>query len=142
MQIIEKPNETASNESDLHKDDRCPSGVEGLDDILCGGLPRDCFHLVTGDPGSGKTTLALQFLFEGLRRGERVLYITLSETRSELLKVARSHGWSLDKIPLLELSAIEMLLRPESQTTVFRPSEMELSKVSEILLDEARKNRP
>ena len=83
-------------------DERCPSGVEGLDDILAGGLPRDCFYLVQGDPGSGKTTLALQFLLEGVRRGEKVFYITLSETKPELLKVARSHGWSLDKIPVLD----------------------------------------
>jgi len=123
-------------------DARCPSGVEGLDDILCGGLPVDCFYLVQGDPGSGKTTLALQFLLEGVRRGEKVLYITLSETKEELLKVARSHGWSLDKVPLLELSAIESLLQPESQTTVFHPSEMELSKLTNLVLEEARKAEP
>jgi predicted ATP-dependent serine protease len=99
-------------------DERCPSGVEGLDDILAGGLPRDCFYLVQGDPGSGKTTLALQFLLEGVRRGEKFFYITLSETKKELLKVARSHGWSLDRIPVLDLSAVENLLRPEAQTTV------------------------
>ena len=86
---------------------RCPSGVEGLDDILAGGLPRECFYLLQGDPGSGKTTLALQFLLEGVRRGESVFYVTLSETRDELLNVARSHHWSLEGIPLLELSAIE-----------------------------------
>ena len=68
-------------------DERCLSGVEGLDDILAGGLPRDCFYLVQGDPGSGKTTLALQFLLEGLRRGEKVFNITLSETKQDLLKV-------------------------------------------------------
>src|SRR5262252_10299050 len=83
----------------------CSSGIEGLDDILTGGLPRDCFYLVQGDPGSGKTTLALQFLLEGVRRGESVFYVTLSETRDELLNVARSHHWSLEGIPLLELSA-------------------------------------
>jgi len=144
MQIIEKLSETRSNgcESESINDARCTSGVDGLDDILCGGLPSDCFYLVQGDPGSGKTTLALQFLFEGLRQGERVLYITLSETKQELLKVARSHGWSLEKIPLLELSAIESLLRPEAQTTVFHPSEMELSKVSQLILDEGKKHRP
>ena len=124
------------------RDLRCASGVEGLDDILAGGLPRDCFYLVQGDPGSGKTTLALQFLLEGVRRGEKVFYITLSETREELLQVARSHGWSIDKIPLLDLSAVENLLRPEAQTTVFHPSEVELTKVSQLLLNEVRKVRP
>ncbi|HKH00985.1 MAG TPA: ATPase domain-containing protein [Bradyrhizobium sp.] len=123
-------------------DERCPSGIEGLDDILAGGLPRDCFYLVQGDPGSGKTTLALQFLLEGVRRGESVLYITLSETKKELLKVARSHGWSLEEIPLLELAAIENLLRPEAQTTVFHSAEVELNKVARLVLDEAQKIRP
>ena len=123
-------------------DERCPSGVEGLDDILAGGLPRAGFYLVQGDPGSGKTTLALQFLLEGLRRGEKVFYITLSETKRELFKVARSHGWSLDNIPVLDLSAVENLLRPEAQTTVFHPSEVELTKVSQLLLDEVHKVQP
>ena len=65
--------------------------------MLCGGFPRNCVYLIQGDPGSGKTTLALQFLFEGIRRGERAFYVTLSETRNELLMVARSHGWSLEE---------------------------------------------
>ena len=133
---------SASNVSTDFVDERCPSGVEGLDGILAGGLPRDCFYLVQGDPGSGKTTLALQFLLEGVRRGEKVFYITLSETEKELLKVARSHGWSLDKIPVLDLSAVENLLRPEAQTTVFHSSEVELTKVSQLLLDEVRKTQP
>jgi circadian clock protein KaiC len=123
-------------------DERCPSGIPGLDDILSGGLPCGCFYLIQGDPGSGKTTLALQFLLEGVRRGESVFYITLSETRSELLQVAQSHGWSLEQIPLLELSAIETLLRPEAQTTVFHPSEVELNKITKLLLDETERIKP
>ncbi len=122
--------------------ERCPSGVEGLDDILAGGLPRECFYLIQGDPGSGKTTLALQFLLEGLRRGESVFYITLSETRQELLTVVESHGWSLEGIEVLELSAIEQLVRPEAHTTVFHPSEVELNKVSKLLIDKTTKIHP
>ena len=82
------------------------------------------------------------FFSKDVRRGEKVFYITLSETREELLQVARSHGWSIDKIPVLDLSAVENLLRPEAQTTVFHPSEVELTKVSQLLLTEVRKARP
>ena len=130
------------NEITETTDARCTSGVEGLDDILGGGLPSGCFYLLQGDPGSGKTTLALQFLLEGVRRGEQTLYITLSETKAELLKVARSHGWSLDAIPLFELSTIESLVRLDAHTTVFHPSELELTKVTGLLLEETRKTQP
>ncbi len=129
-------------EKDLVPQAICPTGLHGLDVIIAGGLPANCLYLVQGDPGSGKTTLALQFLFEGLRRGETVLYITLSEVREELERVASSHGWSLEGIPLLEFSAIESLLQPESQTTVFHASEMELGKVSQLLRDEIVKHLP
>ena len=137
-----KKDRTKANAPAVLNNDRCSSGIEGLDDILSGGLPRDCFYLIQGDPGSGKTTLALQFLLEGVRCGEPVFYVTLSETREELLKVTRSHGWSLESIPLLEISAIEHLLRPEAQTTVFHPAELELNKVSKLLIDEVSKTRP
>jgi len=121
---------------------RCSSGVEGLDPILSGGLPEKCFYLIQGDPGSGKTTLALQFLLEGKRNGESVFYITLSETRNELLTVAESHGWSLEGIPLMEMSSVEKLLRPEEQTSVFHSSEIELNTVSQMLLDKIRESKP
>lgn len=121
---------------------RCRSGVQGLDDVLAGGFPANCFYLIQGDPGAGKTTLALQFLLEGLRHGEKVFHITLSETKAELLQVAQSHGWSLEGVELLELSAIENLLKPESQTTVFHPSEVELAKITRLVLDETKRILP
>src|SRR5829696_1701278 len=79
------------------------TGIEGLDDILGGGFTPNRLYLVEGVPGSGKTTLALQFLLEGVRRGEPVLYVSLSESGEELREVAASHGWSLDGITLREL---------------------------------------
>jgi circadian clock protein KaiC len=142
VKIIPEGKSEPSAKITAFNDERCPSGIEGLDEILSGGLPRGCFYLIQGDPGSGKTTLALQFLLEGIRRGEPALYITLSETKDELERVARSHGWSLEGIPLIELSTIESLLRPESQTTVFHPSEMELNKIGKMLTEEARKTKP
>src|SRR4051794_30095283 len=90
---------------------RAATGVPGLDDILGGGLPVHRLYLVQGTPGVGKTTLALQFLLEGVRLGERCLYITLSETEAEIHQVAQSHGWSLDGVTLYELSSAEQTLR-------------------------------
>src|SRR3954451_3057223 len=83
--------------------DRAPTGISGLDEILGGGLTVSRFYLVEGTPGTGKTTLALQFLIEGCSAGEDGLYITLSETAEELRAVAKSHGWSLDGMELFEL---------------------------------------
>ena len=74
------------------------TGVSGLDNILGGGLPQGHLYLIEGDPGTGKTTLALQFLLEGAAQGESVIYVTLSESRRELEQVARSHGWSPDSL--------------------------------------------
>ena len=84
---------------------RVATAVEGLDAILGGGLPADRLYLIEGSPGTGKTTLALQFLREGARLGEPVLYVALSETNEELTEVARSHGWKLDGVVVHELSS-------------------------------------
>jgi circadian clock protein KaiC len=110
------------------------TGIPGLDDILGGGLPAERLYVVEGQPGSGKTTLSLQFLLEGRDRGERGLYVTLSETDQEVQGVAQSHGWSLAGIDFLDMVASPALTSPESQYTVFHPSEVELQDtVSSVL---------
>ena len=107
---------------------RSTTGVPGLDDILNGGLLSHRLYLIDGDPGAGKTTLALQFLLEGVHAGEKCLYITLSETKEELSAGAASHGWSLDGIEIVELIAEESDLDGESQVTMYHPSEVELTR--------------
>lgn len=118
----------------------CSTGVDGLDSILNGGLPRNRLYLVAGDPGVGKTTLALQFLRRGLQEGDGGLYITLSETDEELRAVAASHGWDLDGLSLVDLSAIEDRLLPEAQTTLLHPSEVELSQTTELIFSEVERS--
>lgn len=121
---------------------RCFTGIEGFDHVLAGGLPRNRFYLILGDPGVGKTTLSIQFLLEGKRAGERTLYVTLSETRDELIEVARSHGWSLDGIDIVELSAIEQQLAEDSESTLFHPSEVELNETTRVILGEVERVQP
>jgi len=120
----------------------CATGIPGLDAILCGGLPRNCVYLVDGNPGVGKTTLALQFLLQGVRENERCLYITLSETRAELDAVALSHGWTLEGIDIIELSAIERSLAGKGQNTMFQSAEVELNQLGKLLLDELERIGP
>ncbi|HEX6318348.1 MAG TPA: ATPase domain-containing protein, partial [Burkholderiales bacterium] len=120
----------------------CATGVPGLDAILCGGLPRNCLYLVDGNPGVGKTTLALQFLLQGVREKERCLYITLSETKAELDTVARSHGWTLEGIDIIELSAIERSLAGKGQNTMFQSAEVELNQLVKLLLEELERIGP
>jgi circadian clock protein KaiC len=120
---------------------RALTAVEGLDGILGGGLPAGHLYLLEGSPGTGKTTLALQFLLEGVRRGEPVLYVTLSETKDELAEVAQSHGWSLDGVAVHELSA-DAGLQPDSEYTVFHPSEVELSATMTSVMDLVERLRP
>jgi circadian clock protein KaiC len=120
---------------------RVETAIVGLDTILGGGLPAERLYLVEGDPGTGKTTLALQFLLAGARRGEAALYVTLSETHDELNAVAESHGWSLDGIAIHELSS-DASLRSDTQYTVFHPSEVELGDTMNTVLQTLERVRP
>jgi circadian clock protein KaiC len=116
--------------------DLASTGNEELDHVLRGGLPRNAMYLLQGVPGSGKTTLALQFLLEAARRGDRTLYVTLSETRDEIDRVARSHGWSLEPLGLLELSAMKHLAQSTARQTMFHSAEVELHEVTAPILAE------
>ena len=113
---------------------RLGTGIAGLDEILYGGFPAGHLYLIEGDPGTGKTTLAIQFLLEGICRGERVLYVTLSESAEELRQVAHSHGWPLDGLEIAEMIPPEDDLKPEAQYTVFHPSEVELAETIASIL--------
>jgi circadian clock protein KaiC len=117
-------------------------GDEGLDYVLRGGLPRNAMYLLQGQPGSGKTTLALQFLLAGAAQGDKGLYITLSETREEITRVAQSHGWSLKPLALFELSSFQELLESTAGQSMFHPAEVELAEVTRPILDEVDRLNP
>ena len=117
------------------------TGVFGLDQILNGGLPRNHIYLIDGQPGTGKTTLALQYLLEGVRIGEPGLYVTLSESRAELSDVAASHGWSLDGVEIFELAS-ERAQETEEGYTLFHPAEVELQQTMDTVLGKIEATNP
>src|ERR1700732_2172748 len=121
---------------------RIKLGCSGLDNILGGGLPAGRLYLLEGDPGAGKTTLALQFVAEGIKNGERALYITLSESRSELTLAAQAHSLSIGGVEIVELLPDEDDLRPEQQYTVFHPAEVELNDRMQRIVKEVRRVKP
>ncbi len=125
-----------------HHGKRISTGVAGIDDILGGGLDPDCLYLVEGRPGTGKTTLALQFLLDGIRCGEKALYITLSESERELRVVAGRHGWSLDNVIIFQLMPPEANIAPDQELTVFHPVEIELTETTKLILDRVREHEP
>lgn len=128
----------ADNEAPRAEEDglrRVSTGSEGLDDILGGGLDPNRMYLYEGRPGTGKTTIALQFLLAGAKLGERVLYITLSETERELALVAKRHGWSLEGIEIFELVPPETTLDPTRELTILHPAEIELSETTNLIFE-------
>lgn len=121
---------------------RVSMGTDGMDSILSGGLPKNHIYLIEGEPGTGKTTFALQFLFEGIRQGESVLYVTLSETKKELEEIMHSHGWSHKGVHIYELVPNSDSLKPESQYTIFHPSEIELNETTAAVLEKVEELKP
>ena len=120
--------------------ERVSTASEGLDVVLGGGLPRNHLYLIEGDPGTGKTTLALKFLLQGIGLGERGLYVALSETKEELQAVADSHGWDLAGVDIYELAPEDV--QSNGQSTVFHPSELELGATMKALLEHVERTRP
>src|SRR4051812_15551470 len=117
-------------------------GVQGLDDITAGGLARGRLFLLEGSPGTGKTTIATQFLMDGAAAGERGLYITLSETEDELRASAASHGWSLEGIDIFELAPPESLLDEDQQQSLLYSSDLELGETTRRIFDVFEKANP
>jgi circadian clock protein KaiC len=119
-----------------------PTGIEGLDNILMGGLLPDGFYLIQGDPGSGKTTLALQFIQNRVRAGDRCLYITLTESRRDLESTCRSHGWSLEGIEIRDLTRAAETLSDDSRALVFDPADTELTEITKLIASDIERVRP
>jgi circadian clock protein KaiC len=118
---------------------RASSGVFGLDEILNGGLPLNHLYLLDGDPGTGKTTFALQFLLAGAARGEKGLYVTLSESRAELHDIAASHGWDLAGVEIFELPSDTAATE---SYTVFHPAEIELQQTVDLVYQNVKELEP
>lgn len=120
------------------QDEIAPTGIAGLDEILRGGLPVHQMYFVQGDPGAGKTTLSFQFLLEGVRRGEKALYVTLSASARDVQRVARSHGWDISPVEIYE----QFQEGKPPDTTIFRPSEIELGKTIQAILTAIEDRQP
>ena len=130
-------------EAEETRTDKAKTGIWGLDDVLAGGLSRGHVFLLEGEPGTGKTTAALEFLLEGARAGERSLYITLSETEAELRHGAASHGWTLDEsIVIFELAPAESLLDPDQQQSLLYSSDLELGEATKRIFEAIERVKP
>lgn len=127
--------------SDAAASPRISTGVDGLDSILGGGLTPERLYLLEGTPGTGKTTFALKFLMAGVAEGSAGLYVTLSETASELRAVADSHGWSLDGIEVHELG-IDLSLVADQEQSILHPSEIELGETIKAVIAEIERINP
>ena len=122
--------------------DRISTGIRGLDDILGGGLPQGHIYLLEGESGAGKTTVGLHFMLEGRDRGERTLWLTLSETERELHQIAGSHGWSLDRVTVCNPTRAHRDLDPDEKYSFFSPADVELDQIRTAITDVVNQHKP
>jgi circadian clock protein KaiC len=122
--------------------EQASTGIPGLDDILAGGLARHRVYLLEGSPGTGKTTASLRFLMDGAAKGEKTLYITLSETEEELRDTARSHDLDLMDIEIFELVPPESLLDEQQQQSLLYSSDLELGETTRLIFERVEAVRP
>lgn len=130
------------SKAEIIDSDSASTGIAGLDYILKGGLSKNRLYLVQGNPGTGKTTMGLQFLLEGEQKGEKGLYITLSESREELIAVGDSHGWNLENLNIYDLTVSGDTLKDDSRYTIFHPAEVELDETTKAVLTEVERINP
>jgi circadian clock protein KaiC len=126
----------------MNVNERIQTGIPGLDHVLGGGLRTSSIYLLRGASGTGKTTLGLQFVLEGVRRGERCLYLTLSETRGQLDMIARFYGWTLEGVEVHDLARRDDADERRSAYTVFRPAEVELEELSRAIQEQLARVQP
>jgi circadian clock protein KaiC len=134
--------EMAPTRSEPQQSERISTGISGLDEILRGGFIRGGFYLLQGDPGSGKTTLALQYLLERAHAGEKTLYITMTESERDLEMVCRAHGWRLEGIDVCDLTLTVNKLSLQGTKSVFYPNETDLTEITSTILGRIEKTNP
>ena len=122
--------------------ERVPTGIPGMDEVLGGGLPKGHIYLVEGESGAGKSTIGLHFVLEGRRRGERTLWITMSETERELHEAAKSHGWTLDGVDILNLVVSQEVLRSEEKYSFFSPADVEFNDTTRAIVAAVERVKP
>src|SRR5688572_24833545 len=126
----------------MSNDSKITTGLPGLDNVLLGGLMPHGFHLIQGDPGSGKTTIALQYAIARVKAREKILYVSLTESKEDLEKAAKSHGWTLEGIHICDLSRSANNVSGQPEVSVFHPSETEVGETTQSILAEVQRVQP
>lgn len=118
------------------------TGIAGLDEVLGGGFVRGGLALLQGEPGTGKTTLGLQFLFDGAARGERGMYVSLTEDRRDIARICAAHGWDIDTIDVADMTRNDFNQPRDADYLMFQPTEVELGETTRQIVQEIERVEP